>query len=141
MKRYILTLVVTPLLLLFACAPADQDGVDDADTLGVDMEQEMTEFRAEVDEAMMDVDMRLDSLEAWAEMQGEEADEEVDSTLADLRERRDSLQQTLQQLGMATEETFEDMRADFERGVDDLERDVEDAWNRYGRDDADDGTM
>ncbi len=137
MKRNILVLVLTPLLLLFACAPADEDGLEgDVDTLGVVTEQEMAEFRAEVDETLMEVDMKLDSLQAWAETAGEDAGDEVDSTLASLREQRDAVQQNIQQLGMAAEESFEDVRADIEREMDELEDDVQAAWDRYAGEDG-----
>lgn len=136
MKRYMVTLILSPLLLLFACTPADREGLeDDIDTLGVATEQELNEFRAEVDESLTEIDIKLDSLEAWAETASADVGEEVDSTLASLRVQRDAVQQNLLQLGTAAEERFEDVRADIEREVDELEDEVDEAWTRYTRDD------
>lgn len=136
MKRYIVTLILSPLLLLFACTPADREGVeDDIDTLGVATEQELNEFRAEVDESLAEIDIKLDSLEAWAETASADIGEEVDSTLASLRVQRDAVQRNVLQLGTAAEERFEDVRADIEREVDELEDEVDEAWTRYTRDD------
>lgn len=136
MKRYILTLALTPILLFFACTPAEQDAAEaDADSLAMAAQEEMQEFRADVDESLMDIDMRLDSLDTWAQEEGAEAEAGLDSTVASLREQRDAVQQNLQQLGMATEESFDDLRADIENELDELEQDVNDAWARYNDED------
>lgn len=135
MKRYILTLILTPFLLLSACTPAEQDNVEaEADSLAAATDEEIREFRTEIDSSLADIDMKLDSLEVWAEEAGDDAAAEMDSTLATLREQRDAVQQDLQQLGTATQEGFQDARTGIETELDELENNVEDAWARYGED-------
>lgn len=132
MKRSIFTLVIVPVLFFIGCEPTDRDALEDtADTTEAFMQDEMVQFRADVDAALADIDSRIDSLEVFADEASEDMSMEIDSAVASLRERRDAVQLDLQQLEMATEETYDDVRADVEAELNELETDVQVAWERY----------
>lgn len=132
MKRSIFTLVIVPVLLFIGCEPTDREGLEGtADTTDAFMQDEMVQFRSDVDATLADIDSRIDSLEVFADEASDDMSMEIDSAVASLRERRDAVQLDLQQLEMATEETYEDVRADVEIELNDLETDVQMAWERY----------
>ncbi len=138
MNRSILTLVIVPILLFIGCEPTERNAMErEADSLAIVAQEEMIEFRADVDETLADIDTKIDSLEVYAELAADEMSVAIDSTVASLRERRDAVQQDLQQLEMATEDAYDDARADVEAELNELETDVQMAWERYRNDDAD----
>jgi len=132
MKRSILTLVIIPMLLFIGCAPTDtEDVVVDADSIAAAGQDELMDFRADVDENLAEIDTKLDSLQIYADIAAEDISAEIDSTVAELREKRDSVQMDLQQLEVASEDTYDDVRMDIELELNELESEVEMAWERY----------
>lgn len=131
MKRLVVILALVPLFIIAACAPAEDGGALDADTLQAEGMEEMENFRMEVETSLADIDEGIDSLEVQAETAGEDVQSELQTTIAELREERDSLQQDLQQLEASGEAGVEDIRADIEMRLDELEADLQAARERF----------
>ena len=128
MKRLIIILTLTPILILAACAPADEGTLgEDADSL--EAAQEMQDFRMDVEEALAEADRTIDSLQV--QVQEGELQAEVDSVVADLQSRMDSLQQDLQELEAATVENWEGVKDEIEENLSELEEDIREARGRY----------
>jgi len=142
MKRSILTLAIIPMLLLIGCTPSERDDiVVDSDTLGVTGQDQMAQddmmnFRADVDENLSEIDARLDSLELYAANAAEDVSVEINSAVAELREKRDSVQMEVQQLDLANEDRIDSVRMDIESELNELESDVETAWERFRDEDV-----
>jgi DNA anti-recombination protein RmuC len=134
--KYLATLATFCLSILFfvGCDTTPQNNDYAEDDLTADYENEMNEYRNNINAEIEEIDNNISTweqrreqeVEAWEE----ETEREYNETIAELRRERDELSNDLNEMENVTAEEWDE----FKRGVDQSLQNTESALEEAGRD-------
>lgn len=112
----------------------DQAG-ETVDTTGDLVEQEVNEFRENMQREIAQLNREIELLDERADSIDENTREGYDNAMRDLRERRDAIEMRLVELEVNTQAAWVEVRAGLERSWQELSEALADARDQFGDDD------
>lgn len=111
-----------------------RDVQDAASTAGDYVQEQISKYRATMDDRMASLDEQLDSLRQRAGELDEQARAKLQGVLDELSVDRDALEQRLEELEASSADAWTELKAGLDQAWADLRAAVDDATDTYGGD-------